>query len=887
MNDILKEKKIVYLVYTGLFCLLFFFCFEIWLLVYHKSILWSVDTFEMHYIPFLCFGRWIRNGIVTGEFPLWNPAIGYGADFLVGGISTLCDPLCWLAVILPERLAEEGFHLATFLRLYFCGLAFTWFGLRRNQPPYAVLCGAILYTFSAYAYLGLFQSGFLIALVALPLLTVGTDELFEKKKAVLYVVTLSCCALNSFYVTYMLALLVIAYFFLKFCFLPRNERTFSHLLRLTGRFLLFSLWAVAIAAASLVPAAMLMAGMSRLGLKPFVPVLYDKSFYIELYRGIITSFNMLHRDGEIGFSVLAVVCVLAFFLSGRLKSRKSAVAFLLMSVGLCIPWVGHAMNGFSYIANRWVWAYNFVVAWTCTLMLPDLRNLDKRTVVLVLSTCFLYALVGWLVFRDSDRFFLVMSFALLVTALLLFFFPRLSERQYQRAILCLTCVTVILPAYFQFSKNGLDWFSDNIPTGEAYDLALESGGMPLLNRVDTSDGTRYNNFGLPVVRNASLLYRVSGTELYNNLYNSSIDDFHNSIALHTEFHNFGYAGLDRRSELLALLGVNHFFTETAAASTELPLGFDIREAEMTSGGRQICAYRPSDDYSLFSFFRDTISREEYEKLTPVERQQVLLQACVLDTASRQTQAANLKIEDTAVPYRFAESGGLAAENGQVLAADPYAFIVLRFAPQTEGELYLSFENLVFENGDDTGCWIDVEALSDDEVVDRMTQSLYLGTNRHHMYGGKHNWLLNLGYIGEPIDALRIIFRDTGTYSFRNIYVDARSPASVLENIARLQRGVQQVSFSPDAFSLTVNTEEDGLLFTAVPYDRGWQATDNGEPVEIQCADLAFMAVKLGPGTHNLVFRYHNQSLIIGLVISLVALTGYIAFEIGKRKQMSK
>ena len=33
--------------------------------------------------------------------------------------------------------------------------------MRRNQPSYAVLCGAILYTFCAYAYLGLIQSGLL------------------------------------------------------------------------------------------------------------------------------------------------------------------------------------------------------------------------------------------------------------------------------------------------------------------------------------------------------------------------------------------------------------------------------------------------------------------------------------------------------------------------------------------------------------------------------------------------------------------------------------------------------------------------------------------------------------------------------------------------------
>ena len=887
MNSCLKKKRDVYLVYSGLYCLLFFFCFEIYLLIYHKSILWKADTFEMHYLQFLWVGRWVRHGLMTGEFPLWNPAFGYGADFLAGGISCLSDPLNWIAVIIPERFAEAGFHLVTFLRLYFCGLTFTWFGLRREQPPYAVLCGSILYTFCAYAYLGLYQSGFLLAMAALPLLIAGTDDLFEKKKSVLYVATFSYCALNSFYLTYMLALLIIAYFFLKFCFQEREERTLLHLARLTSRFLFYSIWAAAIAAVSLVPAALFMSGMSRMNLTAFVPLFYDKGFYSDLYKALITSYNMLGRDCEIGFSVLAVICVIAFLLVEKPGKKKTIVAFVLMTLGLCIPFVGYALNGFGYIANRWVWAYDFVIAWICVRMIPVLKNIEKRTITVVLAICVLYVILAYTAFEANGCFFLVMSIALILTGLLLFFFPRLTERQYQRLIVCLTCITVILPAYFQYSSNHRNYFGDNIPAGQAYDLALKSGGMPLLNQIESSDGTRYNAYGLPVVRNASWLYGVSGVDYYWNIYNSRIDDFHNSLALHTQFYNYSYEGLDRRSELMALLGVNHFFTDVDTDLKEIPAGFEIREAEINSGDRQICSYRPAEDNSLFSLFRNTLSTEEYEKLTPLERQQALLQACVLNTNSAKESEHNLILEEGEVPYRIETESGLTAGNGKIVVSEPNAAAVLSFKPQTDGEFYLYFEDLHFENGTEMDCTVRAEALSGEEVSGDMTQSLQFGNNRHHMYGGKHNWLLNFGRISEPIDAVRLTFRNPGTYSFQSIKIYTRSTTSILENISRLNNGAEQVAFSPDAFSLTVSTPDDAVLFAAIPYGKGWQATDNGEPVEVLCADGAFMAVELKPGTHELVFHYHDTPLTVGLIICVFAVVGYAVFEIRGQKRAGK
>lgn len=868
------SKKKCYLAYTILFCFLAFACFEIYLLRHHKSILWKYDTYQMHYMQFLYLGRWIRQAVSTRQFPVWDSSIGYGADFIHSLPGVFCDPLNWISVFIPEKYAEAGMHFSIFLRLYLCGLSFTWFGLRKKQPAYAVLCGAIIYTFCSCAYTGMYQAGFLIPMYLLPPLLVGTDELFDHNRSVLYVVFLSLSAAISFYLTYMLAILIIGYCFVKWFSAKDREKTVLSFVRMVGRFLLYSIWSALIAMVSLYPAAKLMTGMERLNVEHQVPLFYPKSFYAGLFKGFINSYNMMHRDAEIGFSVLALICVFVLFLSRRDEHKSAKIVFLLMSLGLAIPFVGSAMNGFGYVANRWIWAYAFVVSWICVLTIPELRELPASKKGIVIVLCLVYTLVVVFICH-AGRAFVFLSIGLMAVCVFLFFAESLSESGYRQIMILITCITVIVPAYFQYSRRYSDYFGDNLEAGTAYEKALESSGMPLLSFIDTSDGSRFNSYGLPVVNNACWLYGVSGMNLYLNMYNSNIDAFHSSVALHTSYNNFTYNGADRRSELLALLGVNHFFAEKDFSG--FPMGFKEREAETVTGGAEIESRKPIYKTSLFSRFTKTISREDYEKLSAYERQQALLQACVLESGVGSTALEEMVLDREEIPYQISCGSGLSLINNKAQVSDEGSSLILSFPAQQDGELYLCFDNLVYEYGDATAGSLNAEALWKEEKVNDDPQKLNIGTKVHHMYGGKHNWILNLGEISDSVDGIRIVFNNIGTYSFDAVRIYVRDRESALQNIERLNHDVSNVSFAPNKFMVTVDNLEKEYLFASVPWDEGWSAYDNGMAIPIEKADIAFMAVELEPGHHEVVFQYHNTVIWIGFIISALALAGYILF----------
>lgn len=61
--------------------------------------------------------------------------------------------------------------------------------------------------------------------------------------------------------------------------------------------------------------------------------------------------------------------------------------------------------------------------------------------------------------------------------------------------------------------------------------------------------------------------------------------------------------------------------------------------------------------------------------------------------------------------------------------------------------------------------------------------------------------------------------------------------------------------------------EGGILFFSIPYDEGWQAAVDGEPVEIRKLKDTFLGVPVSDGLHEITLRFIPQGLKIGACIS--------------------
>jgi hypothetical protein len=80
-----------------------------------------------------------------------------------------------------------------------------------------------------------------------------------------------------------------------------------------------------------------------------------------------------------------------------------------------------------------------------------------------------------------------------------------------------------------------------------------------------------------------------------------------------------------------------------------------------------------------------------------------------------------------------------------------------------------------------------------------------------------------------------------------------------------------VSYAPERVEIAVTLDSPGWLVLTDAYYPGWQATLDGQPVEILQADILFRAIAVPEGTHSLVFEFKPASFRQGLMVSSLAL----------------
>jgi hypothetical protein len=88
-----------------------------------------------------------------------------------------------------------------------------------------------------------------------------------------------------------------------------------------------------------------------------------------------------------------------------------------------------------------------------------------------------------------------------------------------------------------------------------------------------------------------------------------------------------------------------------------------------------------------------------------------------------------------------------------------------------------------------------------------------------------------------------------------------SPSATATGSARI------VEELPERVVIEADLESPGYLVLADTFDPGWSATDNGRPVPIRPAYVAFRAVYLTAGPHRVVLVYRPAGFLLGLVLS--------------------
>ena len=889
------------------------------------ELVWTMDA-EPLYANFLVWGiqqlQEIGGQIASGspvELPFYTFSLGYGADAPMTLGSYLNDPTNIIAFLLPAEYIGVSYALMTWLRVLLAATTFSAYCFSRGNGRIATGVAALCYVCCGFVvfWCVLRHPKFIEWAVLLPLVFQGADYLFAKRTPALFVVAMTTQLIVSTYYSYMTCIALLVYCLVKYFAEPR-DRSVLDFVKLVAKFAALFALALCISAVFFLPQvnALLSQGRATAGGKAAIDLLFPARYYAKL--GVVGIGAFISTPGIVQ-GALPVLAVLLFFLGAKKYDRATrrpwVVGFALVFAGVCIPNVGHIMNGMGYVTDRWMLLLGFVCSYIVCLTVPALPRFDARDwkragigVAVIVATGVLYAAREAMEDGLGGLVMPVIMTALFVGAF--FMWKKLADDCGAKAgllrvgcasgALALVCVTAMSTLYC--SPVGENWIATFHRAGYTYDAITDNSPAAPIDHIDDDSIFR---FSYPNVysgrKNSSLAHGTMAIDFYSSFYNQVVDDFRQELGLSDHHMNFSFAGSDSRMALDAFSGAKYFVWKKAD-DWRVPFGY-------ADTGNDYKKYHVSETSHALPLAFATpyfIPRASYEQLSMAEKQEALLQGAVVDEAQLsggETQT-RLALSSQVVPYEVAGTKDLTVEDGAVHALKKEATLTLRFSGLAQAETNLCFTGLGFDGytpveqaqlagqEPDMKTWLkDLQFNKPieypiDVSCNGHVKSILPVTPSHQRYGGKVNWLVNLGYSEDAVGEMTITFAEPGDYSFTTMEVVCQPIEPIAnEADAMAQGALEKLELKTNRMSAELELADDApqiAVFT-VAYAKGWSVKVDGQPATVLKTDTAFLGVEVqGRGRHTIEWTYETPNIRLYALMSLAGLIAAIVLLIARR-----
>lgn len=325
-----KVKKVVLYLLAFLFPLVLLVGIFIYLKVYPFG--------ENTYLPVDAFGQYVNFLQYFRNVFLEDGSIIYSLSKSIGGemyglfAYYLISPFNFITLFFQKGNMTFVFDIILILKVATSNLTFTYYLNRRKKADFTNLIFAIMYSFSAYVVTYGFNIMWLDAVILLPLVVAGIDDIVHSKKNILYIISLSLTLITNYYVGFMVCIFSLMYFIYKILIGDLENK--KEALTKIGIFIISSICAALIAGVILVPVFIgLQDGRADFS---FSELSLDKNFNIEnlMSKFATNSFDLEEIKNSamppVFCGILANVLTLSYFFNGKIKIREKILSLLLL-----------------------------------------------------------------------------------------------------------------------------------------------------------------------------------------------------------------------------------------------------------------------------------------------------------------------------------------------------------------------------------------------------------------------------------------------------------------------------------------------------------------------------------------------------------------------------
>ena len=305
------------------------------------------------------FFEHLRNCVMDGDNLLYSWSRAMGGEFLGMYAYYIASPLSYLICLFPYERTQEFLLILFMIKAALCGgtMAFYLHKHSVGKNKLTVVTFAVMYALSAYCVVYQSNTMWIDAVMWLPLVVYGVEQLIKYGKYKMFVIFLALTIASNFYIGYMVCIFVMLYYFFYMLaysdnFVNNPTREKKHFLKSFIRIAVFSAIAVAMAALLILCAYYSLQFGKNEFTDPTWEIEMKFDFFDLMFKFLPTSYDTVRIDGLpwVYCGLFTVILAPLFFCSQKFTAREkiaSAALIMILILSMMITVTDLVWHGFQ------------------------------------------------------------------------------------------------------------------------------------------------------------------------------------------------------------------------------------------------------------------------------------------------------------------------------------------------------------------------------------------------------------------------------------------------------------------------------------------------------------------------------------------------------------
>lgn len=841
----------------------------------NRTILFS-DMFSQ-YIGY--FGK--LKDVLSGDgsiFYAFNKSIGGNTIGLFAYY--LASPLNLIILLFPKELLANAILTIYLIKIGICSLTLAiYINKVYKKNDYSVLIFSLCYGLMSYNIVFHMNVMWIDGVMLLPLIALGIENIINKNKYKLYIVSLFLAIISNYYIAYMICVFSVLYFIYKGIIYKKING--KNILGFIGS----SLIAGGLSGYLLIPVVLsLMTG--KASLKNLSDGIYvTESIFSTLSKTIIGSYDynqILSGPANIFCGVIITVFLLLYFINEKIGLRAkllSAVFIFILFLSFTINIFKLLWHGFNYPVGfeyRNSFLFCFLII---TLAYEAWINIDKLKIKDIIISVFICASVDIAILLQRYSHVSIKKIAISFLFVLIYSFIIILFRKVslKRIFINFLCIIIVI---CELSLNIYLIIINNIYISQNYVKQYIEDLSPIVEDIKKDNDNFYRTeMTFNNTLNDSMLLNFNGLTHSSSTNEKNIMNIVDSLGYKTastcEIYNQGST-----IPVDSILGIRKLIS---AKNPKIFSCYDHLENHYYNVIKDYGDYVVYENpYALPIAFMvndnlKTLQQDNIDNLFDYTGSIFDLMLNKETNVYNKLEVTDIKLNNVEVVNEFGENLYTKIDEEKEASID----ITIR--SEDSNPVYLFFKSNIYE---------DAVANSLNGIVNSYSAEVTSSG------GAKYSQFTGLGYniqfIGSYNDGEEIkvkIKLVRSRLTIKEIQVYSCNMNNFEKVYGNLSLNTIENTDYKDGYvkgDVTV-TADKTLLYTSIPYDEGWTLKVDGKDHDYIKILNGFIGVDLEEGQHTIEFKYKLPGFKVGLSISIISLIILVCIGIYnyKKKRIRK